>query len=98
MPALLERARYRTTIERDIRALERQGRGGFPPQRPDGPPALIVSLTTFPYQLKVEGMLAAALQLAGYRPVVLVPPPTPLDAPRRYLACFGLDELVQLEE
>ena len=95
---LLERVRYRTTIERDIRALERRLRGVFPPQRRGGPRALIVSLTTFPYQLKVEGMLASALQLAGYRPTVLVPPPTPLDAPRRYLACFGLDELVRLEE
>src|SRR5438067_1622258 len=43
-------------------------------------------------------MLACALQLAGYRPTVLVPPPTPLDAPRGYLACFGVDELVRLEE
>jgi hypothetical protein len=43
-------------------------------------------------------MLSTALGLAGYWPTVLVPPPTPLDAPRRYLACFGVDELVRLEE
>jgi hypothetical protein len=96
--ALLDRARYRTTIERDIRSFERRHRGVFAPQRLTGPPALIVSLSTFPYQLKVEGMLASALQLVGYRPVVLVPQPTPLDAPRRYLAAFGLSELVHLED
>jgi hypothetical protein len=98
MPALLERARYRTTIERDIRSFERRLRGVFPQGRATGPPALVVSLSTFPYQLKVEGMLGSALRLAGYRPVVLVPPASPLAAPRRYLAAFGLDELVRLED
>jgi hypothetical protein len=98
VPALLERARYRTTIERDIRSFERRVRGVFPPGPATGPVALVVSLTTFPYQLKVEGMLANALRLAGHRPVVLVPPPSPLDAPRRYLAAFGLEALVRLDE
>jgi hypothetical protein len=98
VPAVLERIRYRATIERDIRALERRLRGAFPPQPRHGRRALIVSLSTFPYQLKIEGMLSTALGLAGYRPTVLVPAPTPLDAPRRYLACFGVDELVRLEE
>ena len=96
--SVLTRARYRTTIERDIRAFERRHRGVFQPQRLTGPPALIVSLTTFPYQLKVEGMLANALQLVGYRPVVLAPLSTPLDAPRRYLAAFGIEELVHLDD
>jgi hypothetical protein len=55
-----------------------------------------VSLTEFVYQLKLEGLLGAALRLAGRRPVVLVPSGTWI--PRKYLSVFGIDTLVTLED
>lgn len=57
---------------------------------PDAPRVLIVSLSDHVHQLKLEGVLAKAFQLAGVRPVVLVP-----DGSRwapRYFRAFGVDD------
>jgi hypothetical protein len=65
--------------------------------RRDGPVALVVSLTDWPYQLKIEGMLLKSLELEGYRPVVLTSAAIRSRA-RRYLDVFGFDELVTVDE
>ena len=41
------------------------------PGRRDRPRALVASLSAWPYQLKLEGMLLKALELEGLRPTVL---------------------------
>jgi hypothetical protein len=61
-----------------------------------GPRALVVSLTDWPYQLKIEGILLKALELAGYRPAVLTSDPIARSA-RRYLSTYGFDEIVEIE-
>jgi hypothetical protein len=96
LTALLQRARYRATIERDIRSFCRRHRGVFAGVPDGGPPALIVSLSSFPYQLKLEGMLAVALRLQGLSPVIAVLGGS--DLPRRYFECFGLGRFVELDD
>jgi hypothetical protein len=94
--SLTARARYRATIERDIRAFKRRnGAVLATPSPPSRPPALIVSLSSFPYQLKLEGMLAKALELKGLAPVIAVLAGT--DLPKRYFEAFGFDRFVELE-
>ena len=94
---LAERFRRRVVLERDLRRLRTangsalQGAEGAA-----GPPVLIVSLTDFVYQLKLEGLLGKALQLAGRRPVVLVPSGSWI--PRKYLEVFGVRDFVTLDE
>jgi hypothetical protein len=89
------RARYRATIERDIRAFRRRYGQIFAAEpREEGPVALIVSLSSFPYQLKLEGMLAKALEAKGCRPVIAVFAGSEL--PRRYFEAFGLTWFVEL--
>lgn len=94
--ALPERARRRAILERDVRRLRREhGDALLAARDASGPVALFVSLTEFVYQLKLEGMLGKALQLRGWRPVVLVPAGSWI--PRRYLEAFGIESFVSLE-
>jgi hypothetical protein len=60
------------------------------------PTTLIVSLSGFIYQLKVEGVLGSALKLAGSRVVVLTH--AGWTWPKRYFRSFGIDEFVYLED
>jgi hypothetical protein len=92
------RLRRRIVLERDVRRLRSEHGAAFVGSAtdPDAPVALVVSLTEFVYQLKLEGLLGTALKLAGRRPVVLVPSGTWI--PRKYLSVFGIDTFVMLED
>jgi hypothetical protein len=58
---------------------------------------LVISLTDFVYQLKLEGMLSAALKLRGWRPIVLTT--SRLDTRAlRYFRAFGVDEFLFLDD
>jgi len=65
------------------------------PRRP-GRLALAVSLTDWPYQLKVEGMLLKALELEGYEPALVTA--RAAANPRRYAPRFGIERLIVLED
>jgi hypothetical protein len=93
--ALTGRVRRRAILERDITRLRRDhGKALRSIRDGDGPTALFVSLTEFVYQLKLEGMLGKALQLAGWKPVVLVQDESWV--PRKYLSAFGVESIVTL--
>jgi hypothetical protein len=94
LAALPERLRRRGILERDIARLRREHPGLREVRDGAGPVALFVSLTEFVYQLKLEGMLAKALQLQGRRPLVLVPERSWV--PRKYLSAFGVESFVTL--
>src|SRR5690348_15801356 len=81
-------ARLRAGAGRSLRAARprRGGRGN----------ALIISLTDFVYQLKLEGMLAKALQLDGYDPVVLTFKNARWAEP--YFRSFGVERFVYHNE
>jgi hypothetical protein len=96
LTALPERVRRRAILERDLARLRREHPGLREVAGGEGPVALFVSLTEFVYQLKLEGMLAKALQLRGWRPAVLVPPGSWV--PRKYLGAFGIDSFVVLDD
>jgi hypothetical protein len=96
LAALPERVRRRAILERDIARLRRDHPGLRAVGDGEGPVALFVSLTEFVYQLKLEGMLGKALQLRGWRPVVLVPQGSWV--PRRYLGAFGIDRFAVLDD
>ena len=96
---VLERLSRRLVLERDLRRLRADHGAAFaaieaPPA--DAPPVLLVSLTEFVYQLKLEGLLGAAIKLAGRRPVVLVQSGSWI--PREYFATFGIEDLVVLDD
>jgi hypothetical protein len=95
---LRERVRRRIVLERDIRRLRAAHGDAFagPECDADGPVALVVSLTEFVYQLKLEGLLGKALQLKGWRPVVLVPAGSWI--PPRYLRVLGIDSFAVLDD
>jgi Capsule polysaccharide biosynthesis protein len=95
---LRERLSRRIVLERDLRRLEGEHGAAFAEVEvaADAPPVLIVSLTEFVYQLKLEGLLGTALKLAGRRPVVLVQPGSWI--PRRYFEAFGIRDLVVLDD
>jgi hypothetical protein len=93
--ALTGRVRRRAILERDITRLRRDhGKALRSIRDGDGPTALFVSLTEFVYQPKLEGMLGKALQLAGWKPVVLVQDESWV--PRKYLSAFGVESIVTL--
>jgi hypothetical protein len=95
LAALPDRVRRRAILERDIARLRRDHGEALRSVRDgDGPVALFVSLTEFVYQLKLEGMLGKALQLAGWKPVVLVQDDSWV--PRKYLSAFGVESVVTL--
>jgi hypothetical protein len=83
-------------LEADIARLRRRHGAAFAHGPDRGPIALFASLTEFVYQLKLEGLLATALRLHGWHPVVLVPEGSWI--PRKYLDVFGVDSFVQLSE
>ncbi|MBI3709316.1 MAG: hypothetical protein HY246_16810, partial [Proteobacteria bacterium] len=58
---------------------------------------LVISLSDMIYQLKLEGMLAAALKLKGWRPIILTNARTNTRA-QRYHRAFGLDEFIYLSD
>ena len=95
LTALPERVRRRAVLERDVARLRRESGDALRSVRDgDGPTALFVSLTEFVYQLKLEGMLGKALQLAGWKPIVLVQDDSWV--PRKYLAAFGIESFATL--
>jgi hypothetical protein len=94
LAALPERLRRRGILERDVARLRREHPGLREVRDGAGPVALFVSLTEFVYQLKLEGMLGKGLQLAGWKPVVLVQDSSWV--PRKYLAAFGIESFVEL--
>jgi len=95
LTALPERVRRRAILERDVARLRRESGDALLSVRDgDGPTALFVSLTEFVYQLKLEGMLGKALQLAGWKPIVLVQDDSWV--PRKYLAAFGIESFATL--
>ena len=93
-----ERLSRRLILERDVRRLRTRHGAAFSAIEvpPDAPPVLLVSLTEFVYQLKLEGLLGAALKLAGRRPVVLVQAGSWI--PRKYFEAFGIHDLVVLDD
>ena len=95
LSSLPERVRRRAVLERDIARLRRESGDALRSVRDgEGPAALFVSLTEFVYQLKLEGMLGKALQLAGWKPIVLVQDDSWV--PRKYLAAFGIESFATL--
>jgi len=95
LSSLPERVRRRAVLERDLARLRRESGDALRSVRDgDGPTALFVSLTEFVYQLKLEGMLGKALQLAGWKPIVLVQDDSWV--PRKYLAAFGIESFATL--
>lgn len=100
LAALSARGRHlrtRAIVERDYRAFRRRyGEilGGVP-ERVEGT-ALLASLTHSVFQLKLEGMLAKALQLQGLEPVAAVPDDA--DVARRYLGLYGIRRFAGLGE
>ena len=63
---------------------------------PGGPRALLVSLSDWPHQLKMEGVLAKGLELRGFVPVVLTLPTARWA--HRYFRTFGVDRFVYPEQ
>jgi hypothetical protein len=59
--------------------------------------ALVVSLSDFVYQLKLEGVLMKALQTQGYRPYVLTARWAERWA-KPYFGALGIDDLVYVED
>ena len=86
--------RGRATIDVDYLRFRRRAARVFPPPGVTGPRVLVVSLTDWPYQLKLEGVLAAALQLRGAQAVALVPPRAA--NARRYLRACGVESFAEL--
>lgn len=91
------RIRYELALLADYRRFKR--RYGFlaerGPRAHPGKTVLVVSLTDLPYKVKEEAMLAKALQLRGYTPVILT-----FSWCRRgmqYHRVFGFDQFVFLD-
>ncbi len=81
---------------RSVRDLEWLRRA-MPSIAADAPRLLIVSLSDMVYQLKLEGMLAAAIRQRGWRPIVLTNSRSNTRA-IRYFHAFGIDDFVFLSE
>jgi hypothetical protein len=95
---MLERLSRRLVLEQDLRRLRSRHGAAFAgiDVPADAPPVLLVSLTEFVYQLKLEGLLGTALKLAGRRPVALVQSGSWI--PRKYFEAFGIHDLVVLDD
>jgi len=95
--SLVTRASRRLAVERDLAAFRaRHGRLLRSVPDPDGPVALVVSLSDSIYQLKLEGIFAKALQLEGRSPVFVVPSWS--RNAERYFRAFGFRRFVRLED
>jgi hypothetical protein len=92
----LSSARTRLIVERDYWTFRlRFGRTLRARElSPDAPWALIPSVHEWVYQLKLEGMMARALQLKGYAPIALVLSGSSIA--RRYLRLFGVTRFIEL--
>ena len=66
------------------------------PRRHSAGVALFISMSDHVFQLKLEGLLATALQLEGYRPVILTLRNARWAEP--YFRAFGIDEFVYPDE
>jgi hypothetical protein len=95
--SLGKRVRHKATRERDLLGLRlRHGRTLEPLSDGTGPVALVVSLSEFIFQLKLEAMIAKALELQGLTPVFLVPAGS--TTARRYLGAFGMHRFIELPD
>jgi hypothetical protein len=92
------RARREAEVLRDLVATRRAARPfrQAGPRTRSGPIALFISLTDFVHQLKVEGVLATALALRGYRPVMLTIRNARWAVP--FYRAFGLEDVVDTDE
>src|SRR5437773_4173726 len=89
--------RTRATLERDFHRFRRAYVDVLAPKPPsDGGVALLASLSYSSFQVKLEGMIAKALQLQGLDVVAAVPPDG--DVVRRYFRVFGVERFVTLDE
>lgn len=90
--------RERAVLERDLAAFSRRyGRVlGWKPDAPGRGVALLASLSYSTFQVKLEGMIAKALQLKGLDVVPAVPEDG--DLVRRYFSVFGVERFVTLDE
>jgi hypothetical protein len=86
-------ARSQAAIARDLLATRRSAEGWKQsrPRTPERGRVLIVSLSDFVYQLKLESVLGTALRLEGLRPVVLTHRGTRWAVP--YFRAFGIDDI-----
>ena len=89
--------RARATLERDLRRFRRAYAHvlGEKPPAPAGV-ALFASLSYSTFQVKLEGMIAKALQLQGFDVVAAVL--SDADLVRRYFRLFGVDQFVTLDD
>src|SRR5438552_1365083 len=89
--------RARATLERDLRRFRHAYADLLAPKPParEGV-ALFASLGYSTFQVKLEGMIAKALQLQGFDVVAAVP--SDADLVRRYFRLFGVDRFVTLDD
>jgi hypothetical protein len=87
----------RAVLERDFRRFRSRYGAILGPKPPGGRGvALLASLSYSTFQVKLEGMIAKALQLQGYDVVAAVP--RDADLIRRYFRLFGVDRFVTLDD
>jgi len=72
------------------------GKGKALPQADQRRQVLIVSMTELPILLKFHGLLALALRIRGFHPVMLLPSKKARSL--RYLQLFGIDDVVTWRE
>jgi hypothetical protein len=92
------RTRKQAAVLRDYVAFRRSSSAalrGARPRRPLTGRTLVISLSDFVYQLKLEGVLAKALQLEGFRPTVLTLRNARWAEP--YFRAFGVEDFVYAE-
>jgi hypothetical protein len=95
--SFLRRIRTRALLELDLLRLRARHGRTLAPLTEGGPPyALVVSLSEFVYQLKLEAMVAKAAELEGLTPAFLVPDSAAFAG--RYLERFGIRKLVRLAD
>jgi hypothetical protein len=89
--------RERAVLERDLVSFRRRYEAVVrPTPAPSRRVVLLASLSYSTFQVKLEGMIAKALQLQGLDVVAAVPSEGGLV--RRYFALFGVERFVTLEE
>lgn len=95
--SLVKRVHHKALREADLARLRLRHRRTLAPLRDGGGGvALVVSLSEFIYQLKLEGIMAKALELQGLTPVFLVSAES--SGARRYLDAFGIRRFIELQD
>ena len=90
-------ARTRATVERDLWEFRRRyGDVLAPKPATTEGVALLASLSYSPFQAKLEGMIAKALQREGLEVVAATPPDGELV--RRYFRLFGVERFVSIDD